>query len=136
MGCAVDETWVVEAALARSSAVKGIPMTLGRPLIALAAALSLSTPALADPVVGSGPVVFLRPRRAASGHQAAGVLGWRTRQRRGVGGRRQSFRGEVGGAYLGRGTYFGPDMKLHFDGGGVNFGAGGVMTSADPKRSG
>lgn len=42
----------------------------------------------------------------------------------------QSFRGTLGGAWLGRGTYLVLDMGLDFNGGGVNFGfgAGGVGT--------
>jgi len=44
----------------------------------------------------------------------------------------QSFRGTVGGAYLGNDTYLGLDMGLDFNGGGVGFGvgAGGVNTKA------
>lgn len=112
-------------------------MSLAKPLIALATLLSLSTSALADPTVGLGLSLSFgggKPQtgvglRVFSGDQQGSFVG-------SVGVDymfdSQSFRGTLGGAYLGRNTYLGLEMGLDFNGGGVGFGfgAGGVRTKA------
>ena len=104
-----------------------------KPLIALAALLSLSTPALADPTMGLGLSFSFGGGKPQTG---IGLRVFSNDKRDSFVGSvgvdymfgTQSFRGTVGGAYLGNDTYLGLDMGLDFNGGGVGFGfgAGGV----------
>ena len=108
-----------------------------KPLIALAAVLSLSTPALADPTVGLGMSFSFGGGKPQTG---IGLRVFSDNERDSFVGSvgvdymfgSQSFRGTVGGAYLGNDTYLGLDMGLDFNGGwfGFGFGAGGVGTKA------
>lgn len=110
-------------------------MSLTKPLIALATVLSLSTPALADPTVGLGLSFLFGGGKPQTG---VGLRVFSDDARDSFVGSAgvdymfgsQSFRGTVGGGYLGRNTYLGLDMGLDFNGGGVGFGfgAGGVGT--------
>ena len=107
-----------------------------KPLIALAAVLFLSTPALADPTVGLGLSFSFGGGKPQTG---VGLRVFSDDERDSFVGSvgvdymfgSQSFRGTVGGAYLGNNTYLGLDMGLDFNGGGVGFGfgAGGVGTT-------
>ena len=112
-------------------------MSVTKSLIALAALLSLSSPALADPTVGLGlsfsfgggkPQTGVGLRVFSDDAQGSFVGSVGVDYMFG----KQSFRGTMGGAYLGRNTYLGLDMGLDFNGGGVGFGfgAGGVGTKA------
>ncbi len=108
-----------------------------KPLIVLAALLSLATPALADPTVGVGLSFSFGGGKPQTG---IGLRVFSDNERDSFVGSvgvdymfgSQSFRGTVGGAYLGDNTYLGLDMGLDFNGGGVGFGfgAGGVGTKA------
>ncbi len=107
-----------------------------KPLIALAALLCLSSPALADPTVGLGLSFSFGGGKPQTG---IGLRVFSNDKRDSFVGSvgvdymfgTQSFRGTVGGAYLGNNTYLGLDMGLDFNGGGVGFGfgAGGVGTT-------
>lgn len=118
-------------------------MSLSKPLIALAALLSFSTPALADPTVGLGlslsfgggkPQTGVGLRVFSNDAQGSFVGSVGVDYMFGT----QSFRGTLGGAYLGSNTYLGLDMGLDFNGGGVGFGfgAGGVGTKAGAAGGG
>ena len=110
-------------------------MSVAKPLIALATVLTLSTPAMADPTVGLGLSFSFGGGKPQTG---VGLRVFSDNQRDSFVGSvgvdymfgTQSFRGTVGGAYLGNDTYLGLDMGLDFNGGGVGFGfgAGGVGT--------
>ncbi len=106
-------------------------------LLTLATTLTLSTRALADPTVGLGlsfsfggakPQTGVGLRVFSDDAQGSFVGSLGVDYMFGT----QSFRGTVGGAYLGRNTYLGLDIGLDFNGGGVGFGfgAGGVGTKA------
>ncbi len=109
-----------------------------KPLIALAALLSLSTPALADPTVGLGlsfsfgggkPQTGVGLRVFSDDAQGSFVASVGVDYMFGS----QSFRGTVGGAYLGSDTYLVLDMGLDFNGGGVGFGlSGGAAKTIAP----
>ncbi len=112
-------------------------MSLTKPLIALAALLCLSSPALADPTVGLGLSFSFGGGEPQTG---VGLRVFSNDKRDSFVGSvgvdymfgTQSFRGTVGGAWLSNGAYLGLDMGLDFNGGGVGFGfgAGGVGTKA------
>ncbi len=107
-----------------------------KPLIALAAVLSLSTPALADPTLGLGLSFSFGGGKPQTG---VGLRVFSNDKRDSFVGSvgvdymfgTKSFRGTVGGAWLGNGAYLGLDMGLDFNGGGIGmgFGAGGVRTT-------
>lgn len=102
----------------------------------LAATLSLSIPALADPTVGLGLSFSFGGGKPQTG---VGLRVFSDDERDSFVGSvgvdymfgTQSFRGTVGGAYLGNDTYLGLDMGFDFNGGGFGFGfgAGGVGTT-------
>ena len=103
----------------------------------LATTLALATPALADPTVGLGLSFSFGGGKPQTG---IGLRVFSDDERDSFVGSvgvdymfgSQSFRGTVGGAYLGNNTYLGLDMGLDFNGGGFGFGfgAGGVGTKA------
>ena len=103
----------------------------------LATTLSLSTPALADPTVGLGLSFSFGGGKPQTG---VGLRVFSDDERDSFVGSvgvdymfgTQSFRGTLGGAYLGNDTYLGLDMGMDFNGGGFGFGlgAGGVGTKA------
>ena len=103
----------------------------------LATTLALATPALADPTVGLGLSFSFGGGKPQTG---IGLRVFSDNERDSFVGSvgvdymfgTQSFRGTVGGAYLGHNTYLGLDMGLDFNGGGFGFGfgAGGVGTKA------
>jgi len=100
-----------------------------------ATTLALATPALADPTVGLGLSLSFGGGTPQTG---VGLRVFSNDQRDSFVGSAgvdymfgsQSFRGTVGGAWLGNNAYLGLDMGLDFNGGGVGFGfgAGGVGT--------
>ena len=118
-------------------------MSLAKPLIALATLLSLATPALADPSLGLGLSLSFGGGKPQTG---IGLRVFSDDERDSFVGAvgvdymfgAQSFRGTVGGAYLGNDTYLGLDMGLDFNGGGIGFGfgAGGVGTTQSTGSGG
>jgi len=100
-----------------------------------ATTLALATPALADPTVGLGLSLSFGGGTPQTG---VGLRVFSNDQRDSFVGSAgvdymfgsQSFRGTVGGAWLGNNAYLGLDMGLDFNGGGggFGFGAGGVGT--------
>lgn len=118
-------------------------MSLAKPLLALATALSLAGPASADPSLGLGLSFAFGAGKVDTGIGlrvfsddeedkfvgSAGVdymFGSRT------------WRPTVGAAYLGNNSYIGADMGFGLNGGGITFGlgAGGVNTKAPSVSSG
>lgn len=105
-------------------------MSLTKLLFTLATTLSLSSPALADPTVGLGLSFSFGGGKPQTG---VGLRVFSDNQRDSFVGSvgvdymfgTKSFRGTVGGAYLGTNTYIGLDMGLGFDGSGFDFGIGG-----------
>ena len=103
----------------------------------LATTLALATPALADPTVGLGLSFSFGGGKPQTG---VGLRVFSNDKRDSFVGSvgvdymfgTQSFRGTLGGAYLGNDTYLGLDMGMDFNGGGFGFGlgAGGVGTKA------
>ena len=112
-------------------------MSLTKISAVLATTLTLTTPALADPTVGLGLSFSFGGGKPQTG---IGLRVFSDDERDSFVGSvgvdymfgTQSFRGTVGGAYLGNNTYIGLDMGLDFNGGGVGFGfgAGGAGTKA------
>lgn len=112
-------------------------MSLTKISAVLATTLALSTPALADQTVGLGLSFSFGGGKPQTG---IGLRVFSDNERDSFVGSvgvdymfgSQSFRGTVGGAYLGNNTYLGLDMGLDFNGGGFGFGigAGGVGTKA------
>ena len=111
-------------------------MSLTKISTILVTTLSLSTPALADPTVGLGLSFSFGGGKPQTG---IGLRVFSDNERDSFVGAvgvdymfgTKSFRGTVGGAYLGNDTYLGLDMGLDFNGGGFGFGlgAGGVSTN-------
>lgn len=109
----------------------------------LATTLALATPALADPTVGLGLSFSFGGGKPQTG---IGLRVFSDDERDSFVGSvgvdymfgTQSFRGTVGGAYLGNDTYLGLDMGLDFNGGGFGFGfgAGGVGTTQSTSDGG
>ncbi|PTV93650.1 hypothetical protein C8J27_11315 [Rhodobacter aestuarii] len=101
-----------------------------KPLLALTTALSLATPALADPSLGLGLSFAFGAGKVDTG------IGLRVfsndKQDSFVGSvgldymfGTQSFRGTAGGAYLGNDTYLGLEGGINFNSGTFDFGIGG-----------
>ena len=112
-------------------------MRLSKTLFALS--LSIATPTLADPTLGLGLSLSFgagSPQtgiglRVFSDDAADSIVG-------SVGVdymlNSQSWRGTLGGAYLGSNAYVGLDMGLGFGGGGVDFGlSAGAVNSSNPS---
>ena len=112
-------------------------MSLTKISAVLATTLALATPALADPTVGLGLSFSFGGGKPQTG---VGLRVFSNDKRDSFVGSvgvdymfgTQSFRGTLGGAYLGNNTYLGLDMGMDFNGGGFGFGlgAGGVGTKA------
>jgi hypothetical protein len=112
--------------------------SISKPLIALATVLTLSTPALADPTVGLGltfsfgggkPQTGVGLRVFSDNLQGSFVGSVGVDYMFGS----QSFRGTVGGAYLGSNTYIGLDMGLGLDGSGFGLGLSGGAVGTKGK---
>ena len=109
-----------------------------KPLLALATALSLATPAFADPTVGLG-LSF-----AFGGGKVETGIGLRVfsddEEDSFVGSAgvdymfgSQSWRPTVGAAYLGNNSYIGADVGFGINGGGIAFGLGALVGGLIPS---
>lgn len=118
-------------------------MSASKPLLALATALSLATPALADPSLGLGLSFAFGAGKVDTG------IGLRVfsddAQDKFVGSAgvdymfgSRTWRPTVGAAYLGDNSYIGADVGFGLNGGGITFGlgAGGVNTEAQAAANG
>ncbi|PTV93666.1 hypothetical protein C8J27_11331 [Rhodobacter aestuarii] len=118
-------------------------MSLTKITTVFATTFALATPALADPTLGLGLSFSFGGGKPQTG---IGLRVFSDDERDSFVGSvgvdymfgTQSFRGTVGGAYLGNDTYLGLDMGFDFNGGGFGFGfgAGGVGTKAGAAGSG
>lgn len=116
-------------------------MSLVKAALALATALSLATPALADPTIGVGLSYSFGAGKPQTGF---GVRLFSDNQRNKFAGslgadyvmESQMWRGTVGAAYLAHGAYVGLDLGYGLGGGGIDWGVSGGAVNSRKHESG